>query len=452
MPVTPASAVVARIREALQDSAPLATNSGALAIGAIATAALGFVYWWLAARMFPPEAIGNVSALLSVINLMGLLGEAGLGTLLVGEIVRHPDKAPALVAAAASIGVALTTGLALSFVFGTHLAGFTSLIDGWLAGATFVLGCGLTAFTVIVDQGFVGSLNSIGRMIQQVCFSVFKLALIAGIAVASLTSSTAILLTWVVGLLASWIAVDLATRGGARRLVGIPDFRLLHSFRRKVFDHYALDVTLQAPGIIVPYLVLVLLSPAITAAFSALWALVTTAAVIPAVLATVLFPVGRAGPDKSRHHFLVSLTASLAFSLACAVFIFVYSQEILEIFNPAYREIAGSSLRLLGFSLLGLTLKFHACALARLSDAMRRASLPFALGGLLELGLLVVGARLGGLEGLVMGWTIAVSIEGICIALFWIFPGLAGGPAIDRRLNGPRAERRPGIANGGVGL
>ncbi|WP_439923019.1 hypothetical protein [Nitrobacter sp. JJSN] len=415
-----------RVRGALQDSATLAINSGALAIGTVATAGLGFVYWWVAARLFPPEAIGNASAILSIIGLVALLGEAGLGTLLIGEIVRHPKKAPSLVAAAASIGVAMAVGLALAFVLGTHVVGSTNLIDGWFAGFVFVLGCGLTALTMVVGQAFVGSLNSTGRMIQQVLFSVFKLMLIVVVAVVSQTSSTAILVTWVAGLLASWIAVDLLTRGGARRLVGIPDFRLLHTFRRKVLDHYALDVTVQAPSIIVPYLVLVLLSPAATAAFSALWMLVATAAVIPAVLTTVLFPVVRAGPNKSRHHFLVSLTASLLFSLACAVFIFVYSQNILEIFNPIYREIAGSSLRLLGFSLLGLTLKFHACALARLNDAMRKASLPFALGGLLELGFVVAGAKLGGLEGLVIGWTTAISIEGICVGLLWTFASSLG--------------------------
>jgi O-antigen/teichoic acid export membrane protein len=403
-------------------------NSGALAIGTIATAGLGFVYWWLAARMFPPEAIGNASALLSVIGLIGLLGEAGLGTLLIGELVRHPQKAPALVGAAAAVGVTLTVGLALSFILGAYLIGSVNLINGWLAGAVFVLGCALTAFTMVVDQAFVGSLNSTVRMIQQVLFSVFKLMLIAAVAMANQVSSTIILLTWVAGIVASWIAVDLMTKGHARRLVGFPDFRLLHTFRRKVFDHYALDVTLQAPGIIVPYLVLVLLSPAATAAFSALWMLVSTAAVIPAVLATVLFPIVRAGPAKSRHHFLVSLTASLLFSLACAVFILSCSEKILELFNPAYREIAGSSLRFLGFSLLGSTLKFHACALARLSDAMRKAALPFALGGALELGLLVLGAKIGGLEGLVIGWTVAVSIEGLCVALLWIFAANLGFP------------------------
>jgi hypothetical protein len=118
---------------------------------------------------------------------------------------------------------------------------------------------------------------------------------------------------------------------------------------------------------------------------------------------------------------LVSMTASLLFSSVCALFVFTYSRQLLALFNPAYPEIAGSSLRLLGFSLLGSTLKFHACTLARLGDAMRKASRWFALGGLLQLCFAVAGAKLDGLQGLVLGWTLAVSIEGACAALVLAF-------------------------------
>ncbi|TIU86713.1 MAG: hypothetical protein E5W03_08610 [Mesorhizobium sp.] len=188
-----------------------------------------------------------------------------------------------------------------------------------------------------------------------------------------------------------------------------------------MFDHYALDVAVQAPAVIMPYLVLVLLSPTINAAFVSLWMLVSMASLIPAAMATALFPVVRASPKQSRHDTLLSVTASLLFSLVCAVFIFTYSQTILAVFNPAYPEIAGSSLRFLGFSLLGSTLKFHACTLARLGDRMRKASRWFALGGLLELCLVIAGAKHGGLQGLVLGWTLAVSIEGACAALTLAF-------------------------------
>jgi O-antigen/teichoic acid export membrane protein len=427
LPIALARTAVERVREALQTSATLIVNSGALAIGTVATAVLGFAYWWLAARLFPPEAIGTAAAILSLIALVGLLGDAGIGTLLMGEIVRHPGRAPGLVAAAVSIGLALGLGMALSFVFGADFLGATRLIEDWVVGVGFVLGCGLAVVSKVADQALLGSLRGTSAMIRNVLFSAFKLALI--VAAAAVGSASAIILTWMAALLASWIGLDLLTRGGARRLLGTPDFNLLHTLRGKVFGHYALDVALQAPLVIVPYLVLVLLSPATTAAFASVWMLVSTAAVVPAVLATVLFPVVRAGPKQFQHLFLVSLTASLLFSLACAVFIFTYSQQILGIFNPAYPEIAGMSLRFIGFGLLGSTFKFHACTLARLGDAMGRASPWFALGGLLELGFVVAGAKLGGLDGLVLGWTLAVGIEGACVGLVWVFAtkwGFAG--------------------------
>lgn len=66
------------LRTSVGQNATLLKNSGVVAVGTIATAAFGFVYWWLAARSFPPEVIGRVSALLSLMGFVGLLGEGGI--------------------------------------------------------------------------------------------------------------------------------------------------------------------------------------------------------------------------------------------------------------------------------------------------------------------------------------------------------------------------------------
>lgn len=440
MPIGFGRAAIARLRQVLQKSTTLVMNSGALATGTVATAALGFVYWWLAARLFPPDVMGVASGLLAVMSLVSVLGEGGLATLLTGELVRHPGKEPGLITAAAFVGQVLTIGLALLFVAGQALlTGAHGSIDHWFAGLTFVIGCGLGNLSILGDQAFVGILRSSRRMIRLVLFAVFKLLLLAAAAGLGFTTPTALLWTWVAGSLISWIGVDLLTRGSARGLVGRPDFKLLHMHRRRVFDHYALDAALLTPALVMPYLVLVLLSPTTNAAFVAVWMLVSVASLIPAALAMVLFPVVRASPKQSGHDILVSLTVSLLFSLVCAVFIFTYSRQILAIFNPTYPEIAGSSLRLLGFSLLGSTLKFHACTLARLTDRMLKAAPWFAVGGLLELSLAILGAKLGGLQGLVVGWTLAVSIEGICAAL-WLTSATKLVTGSDPVLQGPTSS------------
>jgi O-antigen/teichoic acid export membrane protein len=428
MPVGPFRTAFLRLYHLLHGSGTLIINSGAMAAGTIVTAALGLLYWWLAARAFPPAAIGKASALLSVMGLIGLLGEAGLGTLLIGEITTHRSKAPGLIAAAALVGTALGVLLALTFAFVTQRAGLAGPTS-WVEVSAFVAGCGLTVFHMVTLQGLVGNLNGGGRTIELVLFSLMKLLLIATAAAVGARSDTAIVLTWPFGIVASWFCFDLLTAGGARRLVGRPDFELLHELRHKVVGHYALDVVMQAPAVVMPYVVLVLLSPDTNAAFAAIWMVVSTASMIPAVAATVLFPVVRADPSRYKRDLLVSLTMSLLFSLACAIFVLAYSKQMLAFFNPAYATIAGSDLRFLGFGLLGLTLKFHFCALARLRNRMGKAAGLFAALGALELAMSIAGAKFAGLEGLVLGWMLAVSIEGAFALVMFAFPGKLDGVA-----------------------
>ncbi|MDB5651869.1 MAG: polysaccharide biosynthesis protein [Hyphomicrobiales bacterium] len=385
-------------------------------IGTIASAGLGFVFWWLAARLFPPETIGRASALFAVMGLIAMISEAGLGTVLVGEIVRHHDKKRGLVAAACVVGPIFAAVLSAIFMFtAEQWEGSAHLIDGVFVGSMFVAGCALTSLSLLFDQALVGMLRTTSRMIRQALFSLLKLGLLL-IAIKS-ASETAIMMSWVLGMLASFLGLEIVRRREVTQFIHKPDFGLLHSLRGKVLDHFQLDFALQAPGVAMPYLVLLLLSPVINAAFSALWMVVTMISIIPAALAMVLFPAVRSDPEQTGHHIRLSLALSMVISFCCGLFIFFSSQQILGIFNPAYPDIAGLDLRHLGFGLIGLSFKMHAGTLARLTDTMARASKWFALSGLLEIGCAIAGAKLGGLHGLVIGWTAAVSMAGAMLML-----------------------------------
>ncbi|MGB8277888.1 MAG: oligosaccharide flippase family protein [Methylovirgula sp.] len=393
-------------------------NSGAVAIGAVITAALGFMYWWLAARSFPPEVIGKTSALLSLMGLVGLLGEGGFGTLLTGEIICHPGRERGLIGAAAlvTLAMSLAAGGLLLLLSGPASRTLGGVGSSRLSELWFIIGCALTGLSLVIDQAFVGMLQSNLRMLRQFLFSACKLALIAVVASWSGDEAT-ILFSWVASQMVSLVVVEVLARKRGGSLFQRPDFSLLRGLKGKVVSHYMLDVSIQAPSIILPYLVTVLLSPASNAAFSAIWMVLLVGSVIPAALATVLFPVIRAEPDQYREKMLLSLGASLAFAIAFSSFLFTYSTEILSLFNPAYAEIGGSNLRFLGFGVIGAVVKFHICAGARLTNSMRKASIWFCLGGLAELVAATVGCRLGGLEGLSIGWAAALLIEGVVMLL-----------------------------------
>ena len=65
-------------------------NAGSLVGTTAVTAGLGFVYWLVAARVFPPGVVGLASALISAMSLLGFVGMLGLGSLLMGELPRQP--------------------------------------------------------------------------------------------------------------------------------------------------------------------------------------------------------------------------------------------------------------------------------------------------------------------------------------------------------------------------
>src|SRR5437870_4965749 len=74
-------------------------NAGSLVATFAVTSGFGFAYWWLAARQFPPEAVGFASAAISAMMLLGTC-MLGLGTLLIRELPRQHGKETSLISAA----------------------------------------------------------------------------------------------------------------------------------------------------------------------------------------------------------------------------------------------------------------------------------------------------------------------------------------------------------------
>ena len=413
------SATANLLRIAVRENAVYARNAGAIVIGNCANGALGFVFWWLAARWLSPEANGSASALISMTVLLAQLGDFGLGTLLLGETQRHPGRAHGLIVAA------LLTVFVFSALFGTIycvLAGSLSLLGRFTENSfeapLFVVGCALTGFAVALDTALIGLLKSTLCMYRNSVFGVAKLLLLGGIVMMlpSMDGVSSVLFSWGGGAGVSLLLLLPFAWRYRVSVVHAPDFSLLATLVSKVVDHHLLNIASQAPSLILPYLVAVLLSPAVNAAFYPTWMLCTVALIIPSALTTTLFSAAAAEPGKLRRHLRFSLLVSGACALAAGVFLLLFSSFVLHIFNPAYPEIAGSSLRFLGFSLLGVVIKFHYIALMRLRNRMRVASLWLGLAGIFELGMAAAGGRIGGLEGLVLGWMLALFIQAVLMS------------------------------------
>jgi O-antigen/teichoic acid export membrane protein len=89
------------------------------------------------------------------------------------------------------------------------------------------------------------------------------------------------------------------------------------------------------------------------------------------------------------------------------------AKQVLDLFGSTYAEQAAWSLRILVLAAFPLIIKNHYLSICRIQDRIARAMLRIAPGSLLELGAAALGAHLGGLSGLSIGWVAGVYIESI---------------------------------------
>jgi GT2 family glycosyltransferase/O-antigen/teichoic acid export membrane protein len=414
----------------LREHIVLFSNAGLLALGTGVASFLGFFYWWLAARTFPASAVGSAAAAISLMNFIGHLGEVGLGALLIGEGHRFKERSGSFISAALVISGGCSALFGLCYIALSPAFPANDLDLGFGGGGlVFSLGCALTGLTLVLDQAMVGLLRSWLQVSRNVSFAVVKLALIALMPLwlgMSIYHDSTILTTWVVGQIASIILLFAIVRDELDSVLDRPDFGLVKLRLPGVVGHHGLNLANLAPGLLLPFVVAIVLSPSINAAFYAAWTMTTVAYLVPASLATVVFAVGAKSPYGLCAKVRASISTSMAIGVAVAIIFYAAPEFILGLFSQTYAQIGASSLSILGLSIFPVTIKYHYVSIQRLRNRMFSASLLVGFGCVLELAGAIVGGLNGNLFGLTVGWLIGLSAEAVLmtpVVLGCLLPG-----------------------------
>jgi O-antigen/teichoic acid export membrane protein len=417
------------LRVAARLHATLLQNAGALAIGAGASSVFGFAYWWVAARYLSLETVGLAAAAVSSMSLLALIADLGLGTVLIGETLSHKEKGLGLISASLITSFVAAMLLGILFIIAARV---TSLDLGNItrpgAGAfLFALGCGVSGFSSVLGAAFTGLLRGSLQMYERIAFSIIKLTLLVLLAAkyASDMKEETVIATWVGGQAASASAFAFYLAASQRGL-SYPRFATLRKLVPTSLSHHLLNLTINAPAVAMPFLVTVMLSPTVNAAFNAAWMFLNVMFVVPTALSTIVFAIGRADSERNGSRIRLSLFLSAIFSVAVALFCLNFSNWLLALFRPEYADIASVSLTILSLSYFGVALKSLNLAVKRINKQMLFASWIFAIGGFAELLFASAGGLLGGLAGLSIGWVAATALQAVFMA-----PAVLSAAAID---------------------
>jgi O-antigen/teichoic acid export membrane protein len=163
--------------------------------------------------------------------------------------------------------------------------------------------------------------------------------------------------------------------------------------------------------LILPVLVTALLSSTVNAWFYVAWMIANVIYLFPNALTIVLHAMNSAQPSTLAHKARVTMICGLVITIAANCVLQFAPQQVLGVFGKVYAEQATWTLRILVLAAFPLTIKYHYIAICRIQDRITQAMLGMLPGGLLELAAATLGARLGGLTGLSLGWVVAISLE-----------------------------------------
>jgi O-antigen/teichoic acid export membrane protein len=393
-------------------------NAGSLVGTTAVTSGLGFVYWWLAARRFPLQAVGIASASISTMMLLGTLCMLGLGTLLITELPRQPGREGSLISTALIIvgGTGGCIGALFAILAPYASAEFLPLRASIGDILIFAIGVSFTAITLVLDQALVGLLSGELQLLRNTLFAIAKLVVLFLASFwLSYAAGITIYATWALG-----NAFSLATLAGVALWQGkwsgrvhLPQWGLLRKLGGAALQHHWLNLTLQAPSLLLPVLVTVMLSAKMNAWFYVSSMLASFVIMIPTALTIVLHAMNSAQQSSLGHKARLTIGLALVTSVLANCLLQFGTKQVLGLFGNSYAEQAAWSLRILALGAFPLIIKTHYISICRIYDRIAPAMLGMLPGGILELVLAALGAHFGGLSGLCLGQTVAIYIESI---------------------------------------
>ena len=395
----------------------LISNAAALLGATAVTSLLGAIFWVVAARLFPVEAVGLGSALVSAMTLLGSIGILGFGTLLVGEF-RHVQSGRAQLISTVLL-VTAASGSALGLIFALvaprYATDLAPLSTSAAAVIVFTVGTALTAVAMVLDQALVGLLRSDLQLWRNTVFAIIKLIALVAVGLSLTGSGNGIYSTWVVANAVSLVVLwmyflrrqrDTATFASIR-----PKLSRLRGLGKTALAHHGLNLSLQIPSQIMPLIVTALLSATVNAYFYTAWMVLGFILVGPSSLTMVLYAVGAADPDRLRQKFRFTLLVSVSGCLVAYLGLLLLGHQLLSIAGGEYAREALRPLLILALGTFPLIIRVHYIALKRIQNQLAEAVRLTGFGAGIEIIGASVGALIGGLDGLAVGWLIAVCLE-----------------------------------------
>ena len=378
-----------------------------LLINTVATSAIGFVFWALAARRYPAAAVGVFASVTSGVGLLAAIAALGLSNTTMRRVagaVNPRELVTVAVAAIATVGAALC--LITVVLLGPVLPAALHLQQhGRMAFLVTVLVV-VTAVSSTLDACLVGIRASHVVLVKNL---VGSLAKVAALVLLTALGSSGLLVAYGLGLTLATVLSSVALYRRLGGKTGLGSFRALPRYLSMTSGNYLATIMGIAPTSIVPVEVLIVRGAAETARFAVAFLIAGFLNFIPSTIAQVLFAEASRPGVTLGGQLRKAIRGVYGLVLPAVVIVVAAAPLLLRLFGTAYVP-ATACLRVLALSALltGGTYLVDSLLIAR--DRTRAYVFMNGANAALVVGCVAV-ALPDGLTAAAVGWALAQGLS-----------------------------------------
>ena len=387
-------------------------NSGVIA-------GLGFVFWTLAARLYPAAEVGLASAAISAAVFTATVAMFGLPYALV-RFSPAAGAERAILTSTALLVVTIAGALGGAFLvagIGLWAPALTELAPPPVLAAVVVPLAAATGAAGMLVYVAVARRDARPALAGGVTQGAVKCVLVILFAVAFPRAGIALVVIWLFGTAAAVLLQIWLLRAHVTLRVDVRLLRL--DFLRYSAGNYAGDLAWSAPGLLFPLLVVARLGAEANAYFYVAWAITSLLLAIPDAVASSLLAEGSHDPGDTDEHVTRAFGLALAFVLPAIGLCWFGAPLLLGLFGVDYAANGIETLRILSLAALPVSVNILHLTVARVERALPRIlGITGATGG----GALVAGAVLAplyGAPGIALGFLVVHAAVAVVLTIRW---------------------------------
>ncbi len=363
-------------------------NAAYLTLNSLVTAVTGFLFWVLAARLYPDEIVGLASAVISAMSLLTLFANLGLDFALIRFIPE--SKNPSTLLKTCFIVSSLTAVvISVTFIIGLSFWSPRLLLikESGLFIAVFIIVTTLSTIQGFTRQAFIAYRKASLSLAQGLTFGLSKF-----IALLFLTGllTLGVFTAWGIGsglaVVVGMLLLTFATQVKFK-ISSLIDLGVLKRLIRFSLQNYLANMIWTIPGFVFPLLIVNMIGAQENAYFYIATRVSAFLSIVSIAVSTSLFAEGSYEEQAITRHVRRSLKFTNIVLIPLVIVFLFGSNLILQIFGDTYSQMAAGILRIFAIASIPANLNLIYFSKKRVQRKMTPVILLtiFISGGILAL-------------------------------------------------------------------